>query len=92
MVRLLVNLGADLEAQESLGGRTALHLALEQGWLDVVLFLVQECRSQLDATTYAGFTAHQLASCIDEQLAHQLFQAEQSSIGCPVFNTAAAHA
>lgn len=72
LVRLLLRLGADLEAREALAGKTALHLAVERGCRSVVAFLLQECRPCLDTRTYAGFTAYQIALCFDGQLAREL--------------------
>ncbi|OAD62405.1 NF-kappa-B inhibitor cactus, partial [Eufriesea mexicana] len=72
LVRLLLRLGADLEAREALAGKTALHLAVERGCRSVVAFLLQECRPCLDTQTYAGITAYQLALCFDSQLAREL--------------------
>lgn len=72
LVQHLLRLGADLEAREGLSGRTALHLALERGCRSVVTFLLQECRPCLDAPTYGGITAYQIAICFDGQLAREL--------------------
>ncbi|XP_076239634.1 NF-kappa-B inhibitor cactus [Calliopsis andreniformis] len=72
LVRLLLRLGADLEAREALAGKTALHLAVERGCRSVVAFLLQECRPCLDTQTYAGITAYQIALCLDNQLAREL--------------------
>lgn len=72
LVRLLLRLGADLEAREALAGKTALHLAMERGCRSVVSFLLQECKPCLDTQTYSGLTAYQLALCIDIQLAREL--------------------
>nr|XP_031845573.1 NF-kappa-B inhibitor cactus [Nomia melanderi]XP_031845574.1 NF-kappa-B inhibitor cactus [Nomia melanderi]XP_031845575.1 NF-kappa-B inhibitor cactus [Nomia melanderi] len=72
LVRLLLRLGADLEAREALAGKTALHLAVERGCRSVVAFLLQECRPCLDTQTYAGITAYQIALCLDSQLAREL--------------------
>ncbi|XP_076629419.1 NF-kappa-B inhibitor cactus [Colletes latitarsis] len=72
LVRLLLRLGADLEAREALAGKTALHLAVERGCRSVVAFLLQECRPCLDTQTYAGITAYQIALCLDGQLAREL--------------------
>ncbi|XP_043581030.1 NF-kappa-B inhibitor cactus [Bombus pyrosoma] len=72
LVRLLLRLGADLEAREALAGRTALHLAVEHGCRSVVAFLLQECKPCLDTQTYAGLTAYQVALCYDIQLAREL--------------------
>lgn len=72
LVRLLLRLGADLEAREALSGKTALHLAVERGCRSVVAFLLQECRPCLDTPTYAGITAYQIALCFDGQLAREL--------------------
>lgn len=75
LVRLLLRLGADLEAKEGLAGRTALHLAVERGCRPVLTFLLKECRPCLDAQTYAGITAYQIALCIDPQIASELVRA-----------------
>lgn len=72
IVRLLLRLGADLEAREALAGKTALHLAVERGCRSVIAFLLQECRPCLNTQTYAGITAYQLALCFDSQLAREL--------------------
>lgn len=73
LVRLLLRLGADLEAREALAGKTALHVAVERGCRSVIAFLLEECRPCLDTQTYAGLTAYQLALCFDDsQLAREL--------------------
>ncbi|KYN42039.1 NF-kappa-B inhibitor cactus [Trachymyrmex septentrionalis] len=72
LVRLLLRLGADLEAREALAGKTALHLAMERKCRSVVNFLLQECKPCLDTQMYNGLTAYQLAMCIDIQFAREL--------------------
>ncbi|XP_071572240.1 NF-kappa-B inhibitor cactus [Temnothorax nylanderi] len=72
LVRLLLRLGADLEAREGLAGKTALHLAMERGCQLVINFLLQECKPCLDTQMYSGLTAYQLALCTDGQLAKEL--------------------
>ncbi|XP_012527351.1 NF-kappa-B inhibitor cactus [Monomorium pharaonis] len=72
LVRLLLRLGADLEAREALAGQTALHLAMEHRRRSVVNFLLQECKPCLDTQTYSGLTAYQIALGIDIQLAREL--------------------
>ncbi|KAI4502230.1 hypothetical protein M0802_002912 [Mischocyttarus mexicanus] len=72
LVRLLLRLGADLEAREALSGKTALHLAVEGRCRSVIAFLLHECRPCLNAPTYAGITAYQIALCLDGQLAREL--------------------
>ncbi|XP_063974602.1 NF-kappa-B inhibitor cactus-like [Diachasmimorpha longicaudata] len=72
LVRLLLRLGADLEAREGLSGKTVLHIAIENGCHQVVSFLLKECRPCLDTPNYAGLTAYQIAICLDSQLANDL--------------------
>ncbi|XP_043474726.1 NF-kappa-B inhibitor cactus-like [Leptopilina heterotoma] len=74
LVRLLLRLGADLDAREGLAGRTALHLAIEHGCKAVLKFLLEECRPSLDVPNYAGYTAYQIALCVDTQLAVDLIR------------------
>lgn len=67
-LQYLMHAGADMNAREQRGGRTVLHLAVEHGRREDVLQLLlgealQRGRLQLDATTYAGHTAYQLAVC-----------------------------
>nr|WCL52336.1 NF-kappa-B inhibitor cactus [Gryllodes sigillatus] len=64
--------GANINAREGKSGRTVLHYAVELGLSSVLHFLLEECAVQLEASTYAGHTAYQLAACIDSALAHQL--------------------
>ena len=72
IVKLLLRLGADLEAREALSGRTALHLALERGCRSVIVFLLTKCQPRLEATTYGGITPYQIAVCFDDQVAQEL--------------------
>ena len=72
MVRYLASIGANLEAVEFKGGRNALHLAIENGRHEVARFIVNECRVDLDAETWAGVTSYQLALHMDKQLAREL--------------------
>lgn len=63
--------------QDAKSGRTALHYAVEYGIHIVAKFLLGECLIgprgvQLELPTYAGYTAYQLASCIDSALAREL--------------------
>lgn len=74
LVRLLLRLGADLEAKECLAGRTALHLAVERQCWSIITFLLKECEPCLDTKTYSGLTAYQLALYTDRQFARELLQ------------------
>ncbi|XP_047001485.1 NF-kappa-B inhibitor cactus isoform X1 [Schistocerca americana] len=71
---LVVWCGADINAKDGKSGRTALHLCIELGLAHVARFLVEELATglQLEAATYAGYTAYQLAAAVDSALARQL--------------------
>jgi ankyrin repeat protein len=71
-VELLVLSGADASTQEGLGGKTALHLAVENGCREVVRYLARVCRPCLDAVTYGGLTAYQTALELQPELAQEL--------------------
>lgn len=58
--------------QEYKAGRTALHLAIERRDEQMCVFLLAECRVDLEMETYAGLTAYQLAVRVDSNLAWQL--------------------
>ncbi|CAD6208429.1 GSCOCT00003441001.2-RA-CDS [Cotesia congregata] len=74
IMRLLLRLGANLEAREGLGGKTALHIAIESNCTSVLNFILEECRPCFETRNYAGMTAYQLAACINQQLANRLVQ------------------
>ncbi|KAB1271139.1 Nuclear factor NF-kappa-B p100 subunit [Camelus dromedarius] len=59
---LLVDSGADVEAAERQGGRTALHLATEMEELGLVTHLVTKLRANVNARTFAGNTPLHLAA------------------------------
>ncbi|KAM5272243.1 nuclear factor NF-kappa-B p100 subunit isoform 2-T2 [Ctenodactylus gundi] len=59
---LLVDSGADVEAVERQGGRTALHLATEMEELGLVTHLVTKLRANVNARTFAGNTPLHLAA------------------------------
>ncbi|XP_036293742.1 nuclear factor NF-kappa-B p100 subunit isoform X2 [Pipistrellus kuhlii] len=59
---LLVDGGADVEAAERQGGRTALHLATEMEELGLVTHLVTKLRANVNARTFAGNTPLHLAA------------------------------
>ncbi|KXJ73211.1 hypothetical protein RP20_CCG007886 [Aedes albopictus] len=68
MLRLLVANGADINSREGTAGQTALHIAIEYGYKDVVEFLLTECpKLRLETTTYAGLTAYQHAALRSDQ-------------------------
>lgn len=72
VLRHLLWFGANVNAREGKSGRTVLHYAVELGLTSVLHFLLKECPIQLEAPTFAGHTAYQLAACVDTALAHQL--------------------
>lgn len=63
LLRYLVSAGADINSREGKAGLTALHIAIELGNEKLVNFLLDECpKLRLEAVTYAGLTAYQLAA------------------------------
>lgn len=63
VMRLLANVGANVNAREGRSGYSPLHYAVEIHANDVVKFLCEDCQSivDLDAENYGGFTAFQLS-------------------------------
>lgn len=62
LLRYLVGAGADVNSREGKAGLTPLHIAIENGNEPLVNFLLDECpKLRLEAVTYAGLTAYQLA-------------------------------
>ncbi|XP_037351933.1 nuclear factor NF-kappa-B p100 subunit isoform X2 [Talpa occidentalis] len=59
---LLVDKGAEVEAAERQGGRTALHLATEMEELGLVTHLVTKLHANVNARTFAGNTPLHLAA------------------------------
>ncbi|KAM7073595.1 nuclear factor NF-kappa-B p100 subunit isoform 3-T4 [Molossus nigricans] len=59
---LLVDNGAEVEAAERQGGRTALHLATEMEELGMVTHLVTKLHANVNARTFAGNTPLHLAA------------------------------
>lgn len=62
MMRLLSNVGANVNVREGRSGYSPLHYAVETHANDVVKFLCEDCQSivNLDVENYGGFTAFQL--------------------------------
>jgi len=78
----------DVHLQDGKSGRTALHYAVEYGIHRVTKFLLEECPIgpsgvQLEMPTYAGYTAYQLATCIDSALARELADKGAHPMGLP---------
>lgn len=76
---LLVDNGAEVEAAERQGGRTALHLATEMEELGLVTHLVTKLRANVNARTFAGNTPLHLAAGLGSPtLTRLLLKAGQS--------------
>lgn len=71
VVRLLINLGADLRSKEGLSGYTALHLAVVREQVAVFNILLPEYKraSCLDVEIYNGQTAYQLTLSAESEFA-----------------------
>lgn len=68
----LKQFGANINAQESKGGRTPLTYAVEARNSNLVEFLVGECEADVDVKNYAGLSACEIAYRVDEKIATQL--------------------
>jgi len=74
VVRQLCCFGANVDAVEGKNGRTPLHYAVERRWPAVLHFLVAQCGAKLEAVTYCGYSAYQLATVAAPMLAVLLVQ------------------
>lgn len=88
VLRHLIWFGANINARDGKSGRTALHYAVEYGIHRVIKFLLEEypigvSEVQLEMPTYAGYTAYQLATCIDSALARELADKGARPVGLP---------
>lgn len=88
VLRHLIWFGANINARDGKSGRTALHYAVEFGIHRVIKFLLEEypigpSGVQLEMPTYAGYTAYQLATCIDSALARELADKGAHPMGLP---------
>ena len=61
VVRVLLEAGVDVDAQEQVSGKTALHLAVDRGLEDMVTILVREAQVDTARTDFSGLTALELA-------------------------------
>ncbi|XP_053207498.1 NF-kappa-B inhibitor cactus-like [Panonychus citri] len=57
LIEYLVNHGADINAQEGKSGKTVLHYAILQQKLDLIQFLIYNCKCSPHVRTYGGLTA-----------------------------------
>uniref|UniRef100_A0AAG5CVZ5 Protein cactus (TOLL pathway signalling) n=1 Tax=Anopheles atroparvus TaxID=41427 RepID=A0AAG5CVZ5_ANOAO len=69
ILRYLIDAGADINSKEGKSGLSALHISIERGNEVLANFLLDECpRISLEAVTYAGLTAYQLALIQDKRI------------------------
>uniref|UniRef100_A0A182W9N9 Uncharacterized protein n=1 Tax=Anopheles minimus TaxID=112268 RepID=A0A182W9N9_9DIPT len=68
-IRSLIDAGADINAREGKSGMSPLHISIEKGNEELANFLLDECPLlSLEAVTYAGMTAYQLALIQDKRI------------------------
>lgn len=69
VMRLLANVGANVNVREGRSGYSPLHYAIETHANDVVKFLCEDCQSivDLDVENYGGFTAFQLSLLTNQE-------------------------
>uniref|UniRef100_A0A182PJ81 Uncharacterized protein n=1 Tax=Anopheles epiroticus TaxID=199890 RepID=A0A182PJ81_9DIPT len=68
-LRCLIDAGADINAREGKSGMSALHISIEKSNEELANFLLDECPLlSLEAVTYAGMTAYQLALIQDKRV------------------------
>ena len=60
-VRVLLEAGVDVDAQDQVSGKTALHLAVERGLEDMVSILVREAQVDIARADFSGLNALDLA-------------------------------
>uniref|UniRef100_A0A034WPM5 NF-kappa-B inhibitor cactus n=1 Tax=Bactrocera dorsalis TaxID=27457 RepID=A0A034WPM5_BACDO len=63
ILKTLVQSGADINAREGKGGYTPLHISIEKGNEELFNFLLDDCKPNLETTTFGRLTAYQL-TCI----------------------------
>uniref|UniRef100_A0A182RBK8 Uncharacterized protein n=1 Tax=Anopheles funestus TaxID=62324 RepID=A0A182RBK8_ANOFN len=69
VIRSLIDAGADINAREGKSGMSPLHISIEKGNEALANFLLDECPLlSLEAVTYAGMTAYQLALIQDKRI------------------------
>lgn len=70
IMRLLANVGANVNVREGRSGYSPLHYAVETHANEVVKFLCEDCQSivNLDVENYGGFTAFQLCLLTNQEL------------------------
>uniref|UniRef100_A0A3B5A3U1 NF-kappa-B inhibitor alpha n=1 Tax=Stegastes partitus TaxID=144197 RepID=A0A3B5A3U1_9TELE len=74
LVESLVQLGADINAQEQCSGRTALHLAVDQQ-NPMLVFRLLDLGANVNCLNYGGFTAYHLTyGRQNEEIRCQLFE------------------
>jgi len=61
IIRELIRLGAEVDAPEAKSGRTPLHFAVERKDVEIVRYLLENCKADVDAATFDGATALCLA-------------------------------
>lgn len=83
-IELLLNMGADVTARESLTGDSLLHIAVSSKNYELAEWLCRDLKANLDAINYAYLTPYHLAYIIGDQRMMQILRSNGAVCDNPV--------